>query len=211
METRVTWRRVPTRKGGGYDGIASNGRRVFVAYHAPVPPLVRGEWEFGTAVAAVRVTHGRRGILLEAKLAAEALAASLKSGPHPRPVHANTQPKGGPMAPTQEETAPAVEAAPEAPAKAKYDDLFETLMAAVKDRGATVEEKVAYVRVNLGKPTVVYANKPTRTGIRLEIPKVKGSGYDVVKVTTESQLNKGLDTAFSRAAKKQEAAAPQAS
>ena len=69
----VSWRKVGEITGGGYSGLARDGRRVYVRWTGPANR--QGTWEYGEQQGRTRKRAGTRRLLIEAKLAAEGLVA----------------------------------------------------------------------------------------------------------------------------------------
>lgn len=74
-----------------------------------------------------------------------------------------------------------------------FQPLFDSLLGAVKDAVKTVdkpvvEKKAAYTRVSILGKAAIYLNFPTSKAVRVEVPQVDGSGYDVIKATSDSDI-----------------------
>jgi hypothetical protein len=108
----------------------------------------------------------------------------------PAPPEPTNQPKGAPVATNDTTTADP---------KAEMQGLFETLIGQVQALAPKTKkvEKAAYVRVDLLLPedkhkTLAYVNHPTTKSVRVEVPKKGGGGYDVIKVTKASEVDKAV-------------------
>lgn len=105
---------------------------------------------------------------------------------------------------TAEQVPPVEDVTGNAPAAAKQDmtPLFEELLGAAKKAikgDVEVVEKVGYVRLKAAGKTVVYLDRPTSKGVKVSVPKAEGSGYDVVKATSSTDVPKALELVEARA------------